>query len=216
MSEKEESYKLAYEEIIDYLIDSCTSNKFSESDKKYAGFGGSFINCSYRDDPKPEKGDLIRLGSAFNKEFRLSWYLDERRHYYEDEDGTKSTTRYESEWLLKSIKTGNLCWWSNVSLSFFDREKLKEWPQWKWNDRQFEFKDKWWKVCYKEKDAYITLPLLPEFGEGHEVTLGTRTRFGMDDYKPTKTFSDYRKLTKKILGEFYDECVNNRLEKKNG
>lgn len=218
MSEKEKSYSRAYDNLVDYIISFCSTSTYYDENNSYKNWPGlyGFVGTSFSRNLKPEKGDLIRLESANSHEYRLSWYIEERKHYYKNEDGTQDDDRYESEHLLKSVKTGNLCWWSNVGISYYQREQLDSHPEWKWNDRQFEFKDEWWKLCYNDKDAYIILPLLPEFGENYEVTIGTRTRFGWDDYVPKKTFPDYRKLTKKILGDFYDECVKNRPEKKNG
>jgi hypothetical protein len=151
---------------------------------------------------KAQPGDLIAMQSAPTSKWYLSWLVKEERR----EDGFR-------HYLLESIEDGALCWWTNVGMDFMDREVIKDHPSWRWTDRQYAFKDRWWSVCYKEKDAYITLPLYPEFGDDFAVTLGTRTRHGFDDHRPRKTFPDWRKLTKKQMAEFYDECVASKPSK---
>lgn len=221
VSEKEKSYTRAYREIINYIVWFATSSSYHQEDGSVRTSGGlhGFFPEGYRSDG-PERrakpGDLIRLGSVIRaNEWYLSWYVDEIKHWYKNEDGTIDEERgYEREHLLKSIETGNLCRWSNVSISYFDRKALNENMNlsWKWDDRQFEFKDKWMKLCEIDKDAYIIRPLYPIFGNGYEVTLGTRRRWNHGEenpYLPTKKYPDYRKVTKAMMSRFYDDCVKN-------
>lgn len=216
--DKQNSYTRAFRVIINYIISSATTNAFYGDDdgkaKKYPGYVAFYPDGYLEDSPdrRAKVGDLVRLGSVIRpNEWYLSWYMGETKHYYKNEDGTiEDENRYESTYLLKSIETGNLCNWSNVSLAYFDRKTLEDFPSWKWNDRQFEFNDKWMHICEVEKDAYLIRPLYAEFGEGYEVTLGTRQRWNHSNpYLPKKTFPDYRKVTKTIMADFYDECVAN-------
>lgn len=145
-------------------------------------------------------GDLVSLSSAPVSEWYLSWVVE-----FDANDGYP---RY----LLESIETGKLCWWHNVSVHYMDRQQLADFPHWRWTDRQWAFKDRWWKVCYKRYDAYLTLPLFPVFGDdGLSVTLGTRKRWNEPHDSPSRRFVDFRKVTMKMMEDFYNECV--RTEK---
>lgn len=141
-------------------------------------------------------GDLVSLSSAPVSEWYLSWVVEF--------DYNGGNPRY----LLDSIETGKLCWWHNVSVNYMDRKIVAENPQWRWSDRQWAFKNRWWKVCFKRCDAYLILPVFPTFGDdGLSVTIGTRPRYSMGDHYPTRRFLDYRKVTMKMMEDFYNECV---------
>lgn len=140
-----------------------------------------------------EIGDLVSLTSAPDSKWYLSWVRD-----YDRNDGWP---RY----LLESIEDGALCWWENVGINIYSRERVAERPTWQWDDKQFAFNDRWSKVCFKRHDAYIVLPMLPVF-DGKSVTLNVRIRFGWSDYHNPKTFPNWKKLTMKEMGEFYQEC----------
>lgn len=143
----------------------------------------------------PQIGDLIVLKSAPVSKFYLGWLVAT--------DSKAGWPRY----LVQSIDDGTQCWWHNVGIDHFNRKTLAENEHWRWSDKQYEFKDRWWKVCFKEKDAYLTVPLYPEFGPEFQVTLGTRKRHGMGDPALKKTFQDWRKVTKAMMAQFYDECA---------
>lgn len=144
---------------------------------------------------EPQVGDLAALGSAPVSKWYLSWIIEIERF--------ATGNRY----LLESIEDGELSWWENVGISYLEREVVLDHPEWRWTDRQHAFNDRWRMVCFKERDAYITLPTMPVFGDGFSVTLGTRTRFSLNDHRPVKTFPDWRKVTKTMMAEFYDECA---------
>ena len=152
------------------------------------------------DHKKVQVGDLIVLGSAPITKWYLSWLIDIK----------VGASMFENQYLCESIETGELMWWHNICISFIERELVADQPQWRWTDRQFAFNDRWEKVCRKDCAAYIVLPTGPIFGDGFEVTLGTRTRHQFDDYRGTKTFDDWRKVTKTMMAEFYNECVTAR------
>lgn len=219
VKELEKSYSRAHREIINYIMWFATSNSYYQEDGSVRNHGSlyGFFSQGYRKDG-PERrakpGDLIRIGSVIHaNEWYLSWYVKETKHWYKNDDGTNDEEHgYESEHLLKSTETGKLCNWSNVGISYFDRKALEENPQWKWNDRQFEFNDRWMGLYEKSRDAYMFPPVCSSFGEGYEVTLRIRERYGgLKDsaYAPSKLFHDYRKVTNKIMKEFHAECVLN-------
>lgn len=142
-------------------------------------------------------GDLVALQSAAPSKWYLGWLISrERPEGWHDEQYT-----------IESIEDGELCNWSNVSLIYYDRSQVSGHPEWRWTDRQHQFNDRWKRVCYKDRDAYIYLPIQPAFHQDGSVTLGTRTRFGLDDTRPTRLFPDWRKVTKATMLAFYDEAV---------
>lgn len=221
MKNKEQSYKRAYREIINAIVNYSTTHVYiDETGKKqrHPGMYG-FFSEGYRDeaDLRAKPGDLVKLGSVRGAtEWYLSWYIKEIRHWYKNSDGSIDTERgYESEHIVKSIETGELCRWSNVGIYYCDRDEIRE--NWRWNDRQFEFSDRWFRLCDNEKEAYLLRPFYPEFGENGEVTLTMRRRHealvSEEAYLPSKTFPDYRKVTKKHMSDFYDQCEANNSRK---
>lgn len=185
---------IARDAILFHVLQFCVGTTFS--DGKTHCFGKSFHNVDFQSKAQVQPGDLVRLRSIRLHQWSLCW-LHEIRN-----DG--------QEFLCENIETGEMCWWSNVGVEYLDRETVEAHPEWRWTDRQHEFNQRWNRVCYKDHDAYITLPVRAKFGGGFEVTLGTRTRFGFDDYLPSKTFADWRKVTKAMMGEFYEKCVAER------
>lgn len=182
----------ARDAILYHILQFAVARTYS-GDERSIAFGKHFHPTGLGSDETVQVGDLVRLTSIRMHRWSICW-LHEIRH-----DG--------QEFLCESIESGEFCWWSNVGIEYYDRETIEAHPEWRWTDRQHKFKDRWDRVCYKENDAYITLPVQPKFGEGHEVTLGTRTRFGLDDSRPEKTFTDWRKVTKAMMGEFYQSCA---------
>ncbi len=138
-------------------------------------------------------GDLVALQSAPPSKWYLGWLIEK-----------KWPEGYDSEvFTIESIEDGQLCEWNNVSLTYYDRSQVREHPEWRWTDAQHEFKDRWWSVCYKERDAYIYLPLPPVF-DGDFVELGVRVRFSISETIIRRGFPNWRKTTKKMMREFYD------------
>lgn len=142
----------------------------------------------------PPVGSLCRLTSAPFSKYYLAWMVDYRK------------TNGWDEYLLESIEDGSLCWWSNVGIDYYHPETVKNFPQWRWTDKQFEFHDKWKRAC-KRRDAYIVLPAMSEFTGEFGVTLNTRIRYGLSTESQSKTFPDYRKVKVKDMLEFYDYAV---------
>lgn len=189
----------ARSEILHYVLSFTTSRIFGAADAQaeYPRTSGGltgFVSAG-RDTPV-EIGDLVLLQSAPASKWRLGW-LREMRPLHSD-----------TQYLIESLDDGELCWWRNVSIAFLQRRCVLD--RWQWTDRQFAFADRWNRVCYKERDAYIVRPVPPVFGEEFAVTLGTRTSHGFDDIRPSRTFTDWRKVTKAMMAQCYDECVAER------
>lgn len=183
-----------------YLTQFCISHVWGNGDQKR--ITGNLHGFRSDISTQPEPGDLVILKSAPISKWNLGWLheIETREHGWK-------------HYLIESLDDGSMCWWSNVGIDHLERDLVAEHPEWRWTDRQFEFADRWTRVCREKRDAYITLPVPPTFGEGFEVTLGTRTRHGFDDHRPQKTFPDWRKVTKATMLEFYDECVAARAAK---
>lgn len=167
---------------------------------KYGSSGVSAYTC-FSDNMHPAVGSLVAIQSSPVSKFYLSWV-----EAVEDRDGW-------THYLLESIEDGTLGWWSNVGILAYDSEVVGKHPEWRWTDAQFKFADKWKHACYKERDAYITLPTGPTFHGDGSVTIGTRTRHGFDDHAPQKTFPNWRKVTTGMLLRFYDAAVESRPKK---
>jgi len=144
---------------------------------------------------RAQVGDLVSISSGPPTKWYLSWV----KKIEEGED------RFSHKYLLESIDDGELCWWSNVGLNIYSRDRVKGCVIWQWDDKQFAFNDRWNKAC-KKNGAYIVLPVLPVFGKEWSVVLNVRIRHRISDFRNPKTFPDWRKLTIKQMGEFYKEC----------
>jgi hypothetical protein len=176
--------------ILWYVTQFCLSKRFGE--KQTYGSSTAFNPSGYGLGGA-QIGDLVVPTSTPISEWFLSWLVgvDETRGIF----------------VLESIETGKLCNWSNIGLDYLDRDEVKSHPEWRWSDKQFEFNDRWNRVCFKKHDAYITLPLEVSFGSDYSFALGTRTRFGFDDFRPSETFPDWRKFTMKNMSDFYLKCL---------
>jgi hypothetical protein len=139
-------------------------------------------------------GDLVSLNSAPASKWYLSWVRE-----INPNNGCP-------KYLLESVDDGDLCWWGNVRLNIYSRERVRERPTWQWSDRQFKLYDQWLRVG-KRNDAYIVLPCLPEFKD-ETVTLDCRIRFGLSDFSMPKTFPDWKKLKVREMDAYYKECKN--------
>jgi len=115
-------------------------------------------------------GDLVALQSAPPSKYYLSWLRE-----IDENDGWP---RY----LLESIEDGSLAWWSNVGLSFYDRERSKS-VFWHWDDEQYAFNARWMRIFRR---AYMLVACIPKF-EDKSVTLSIRIRW-TDMIIKSKTF----------------------------
>ncbi len=190
---KPETFNRSRIEILNYIIcfSTCTmygKGAFSFQDEKHA-----FISSLLSYSQIFPIGSLIKLSSAPFSKFYLSWLV-------EIKDGNN---RFDQRFLLKSIEDGSLCWWSNVSISAYSEETLKNFPQWRWNDEQWAFKDRWFRAC---KGAFGTLPKFPEFLDNGGVILSTRKRWDGGVSKTQKTFPSWKKLKSKEMSEYFKSC----------
>ncbi len=139
-------------------------------------------------------GDLISLTSAPPSKWYVSWVRDIKK-----ENGWTS-------YLLESIDDESLCWWSNVGINVYNRERTNNNPDWQWNDKQFSFCDRWYKIA-KRHNSYIVLPVTPKFNKNESVTLDIRIRYSLNDFRCPETFPDWKKLTMKQMNTYYNNCV---------
>ena len=141
----------------------------------------------------PQVGDLVSLTSAPPSKWYLSWLRE-----YDPNNGWP-------KYLLESVDDGELCWWENVGLNVYSRERVANRTSWQWDDEQFAFNDRWNKVCRKN-GAYIVLPCQPVFNTDGSVILNVRIRFQFSDYQNPRTFKNWKKATMKELDAYYKEC----------
>lgn len=188
MKSQIETYVQSRREITNYILSFCTimnwkiSLGLNDSDKEHAFFSTNFGSTL------PIKDDLILLGSvSMSTKWMLSWYIESR-----------PLSNGDTEYLLKSIEDGSLCWWNNVSISYFSRETTARFPQWKWNDRQYEFQRKWDKAVYSIYDK----PRNTIFNEDGSALVSTRKIFN-NEIEKEFVVVDWKKSTigslKKIL-----------------
>jgi len=191
----------ARQQVLHYVLSFCITRQYQDAEapkgvRRYPGSTGFFIEGG--PEGKAQAGDLVILSSAPATKWTIGWLHEP------DETTNPGWPRY----LIESLDDGELCWWQNVGLYLFPRDEIQ--PQWRWTDAQHAFADLWSEVCYKDRDAYVIRPVQPTFGDGHAVTLGTRTSHGFDDIRPTRTFADWRAITRDQMGECYDSCVAER------
>lgn len=138
---------------------------------------------------EPKPGDLVALCSAPPDEWYLSWYLE-----CLDSGGMQKH-------LIESVETGRLAEYGNVSLAIYDREEVACHPEWRWTDRQFAFRDRWIKTCYRTIDNYPLRPNWPVFSNGASVRLALRKHIWQldNDWRYEETFDDWRRVTKKMM-----------------
>lgn len=144
---------------------------------------------------KAEIGDLVSLSSAPDSKWYLSWLCEI--------DPNNGWTKY----LLESVEDGSLCWWENVGLNIYSRERVANNPSWRWSDDQFAFNERWLRICYKKNGAYIVLPLQASFLPDGGLVLDVRIRWGTSDYHNPRTFPNWKKVTLKTMDTYFKECI---------
>jgi len=147
---------------------------------------------------KPQVGDLVSMHSAPASKWYLSWLRDI--------DCTKLNSWGGQNYLLESIEDESLGWWTNIGLKFYDRKEVSENPTWQWTDRQFQFNDRWFRVC-EQYDTYMVRPSQVIFGENNTVTLSVQIRWHSHDYTNPKTFPNWKKVTKKYMEAYFETCL---------
>jgi hypothetical protein len=186
--------------IVDYLLTFAMSRILDgENDEYPKTFGAlvGFVQSSFRDSGRhPIPGDLIRLESCPASKWRLSWLKQ-----------VEPLAGGDKRYLCQSIVDGELCWWSNVGVSYFHRLTTSRHPEWRWNDEQHAFRAKWIKAC-KRHDPYIYLPIDPDFNADGSAVVGTRVRHGIGTERPTRIVQNWKRATLKALGEHYLSMVD--------
>lgn len=190
MEKKIDTRNRARIDILNHIICFGTCNEYGEGkavpafyDDKYA-FTSDFRSEDY------VNGDLIKIGSAGFSKYYLSWYVEKR-----DTNGF-------TEHLLQSIEDGSLCWWSNVSLSRFNRGTVANNEKWKWTDAQFEFYDKVLR-CKKRSGTYERFAGIT-FNEDCSVEI--RKRGSFEDYKGKHILvPNWKKAKLKEIVEFFKD-----------
>lgn len=137
---------------------------------------------AYKSDVVPKLGDLVMLQSAPQSEWHLSYFVEDCPDGYH---------------LLESVKTGELMRWGNVGLLVLNEEVIGAGEPARWNDAQFDFRDKFVKVSRKA-DFYISIPFIAGF-EGDKVKITFRTRFSFDDVLTLIEPFHWPKITQKKL-----------------
>ena len=149
---------------------------------------------------QPQIGDLVSMSSAPPSKWYVSWIRD-----YDPNNGWP-------KYLLESIEDQSLCWWENVGINVYSRERVKENPQWQWNDRQYALESRWCKVC-KKNEVYPIRPCQPKFNQNGSVELNVRVHiFFESDFHNPKIFPNYKKLTLREMTSYYLDCVEKYKE----
>lgn len=196
---KTPTYTRAHKLILDYILQFCTNMTLYDQSlgrKRQIGASVGFYPLDGEERKTLCPGDLILVKSAAAGKWRLSWFIESDR----------PAGWIEDRYALASIEDREECWWSNIGITRFDPEEIKLHDNWRWNDEQFEFNDKWFKAC-KQEDAYIYLPVSVRFVAGFQAEIGVRSRWGLTEYRPTRMIEDYRKVTYKTLRALYLEMV---------
>lgn len=191
---KADTYYRSKIDILNYVLNFCTK-KYYESGMRFDNEKTFKGGLNGHEAPI---GSLCILSSAPFTKWYLSWLLE-----YKPDEG------YGGTFLLKSVEDGSLCNWSNVSVFYLPLSLTDRFPQWKWTDRQYNLWDRWNRAA-KRRDAYITLPCMPEFTDDGGVVLSTRERFSLSPYSPKKKFDNWKEVKLKDMLAFYDEAVANK------
>ncbi len=189
------SYQRSYEMILDYLLQFSmsiiTSDQPESQHPRTFGSTVGFVTGSFSS-AGAQVGDLIRLTSTQDKEYRLGWLIATR------------LVGHDTEYLIQSLKTGKFCWWSNVGVDYFHRTTLGYHPEWKWTDEQHEFNDRWMGACQEYHDPYIWPPLWADFNDDGTVSVGVRMRHDQEgDPRPTIKLTNWQSARRKGLADVY-------------
>lgn len=141
-------------------------------------FGGAFLSSDVR------AGDLVALQAAPVSDWSFSWVID-----VDKSDEERIGPRY----LLESIFTGEQVWWSNVGVSYYDREKIDE--SWRWTDRQWVFCDRWLRTCAKNYNSSpsILVAAYPKFNDDGSAIMRARKKWTSDIFEIP--IENWKKLT---------------------
>lgn len=131
-------------------------------------------------DPKP--GDLVMLSCAPPSAWHLSFYRERLPNDCH---------------LLESVKTGEVCSWTNVGFHVIDEDKAGLSDRIRWTDAQLEFAEKFTKAN-RRADFHMNLPYIDRF-DGELVHVCFRTRYGIDEIRTSVMPIRWQKVTIKAL-----------------
>lgn len=184
----------AQRNILFYIMEFSLSRVFGCEKRTHGGLYD--FSFQYEDENhRAEPGDLVVLTSGKPGTCNLGWLISRER----------PNPGWFEYFTIENVNDGEIATWPNVGLMYFNREQRRRHPEWRWTDRQYAFNKKWMRCCFKERDAYMYLPVQSSFEvDSFAVTLTMRTRFGLGDVYPSVTFPDWRKVTKAMMLKFYD------------
>jgi hypothetical protein len=211
---KQESKSLARLNILNHIVTFFTMKYFGGNTYSIGMKEHTFYTCSHNLSSNsneikeyPPIGSLCMISAAPTSIYYLSWLKDIK---------IGSSGCFDTEYLLESIEDGNKsCWWSNVGIYYIPLETINKYPEWKWNDKQYQFKDRWYR-CKKRRDEYQVLPYVPIFNDD-DLSVVLRTRIKWSDINNSfteKTFDNYKKVSLKDMLEFYDYSIKLYKDKK--
>lgn len=168
-----------------------------------------FIPSGWASTEPVQPGDLIIMSAAPASKWAIGWL----RMIEQGTDGRR--------YLIESLEDGEVCWWTNIGLSYMPRDDIKQ--QYRWSDRQFAFNKRW--VCLDREASPSIRVQMCQFDRGAAVaekgvTISIRQRWGShesDAIPPiTRHFPNYRKVTipmlKAALAEMTSEFESIRKE----
>jgi len=179
-------------EILNFVVGFCSVKYYGENQFATCKKENSFHSTGF-DKQLPPIGSLCRVEFSKSTKWYLGWLKKIK-------DGNN---RFDMQYLIESIEDGSLCWWSNISISHLPLETTDKFPEWKWTDKQWDFKKRWWNACYKKRDAYIIRPMFPVFNDDGSVVLKFRQMFSNGIFTERK-IDNWKKATVKEMVEFYD------------
>jgi hypothetical protein len=191
-------FDIAHQKLTDYLLHFCVSriyggdNAAQESPRTFGGHAG-FVALELSGEPGLKEGDLLLLTGHRQSKWRMAWLKRVRN------------TGVEQQYLIQATHgDGETTWIDNVQASYFHRPTLQAHPEWRWTNEQHMFADQWLEAVMDRRETTLITPMIPVFF-GDSAVLKARGRFGLSDYKPSKTIPDFRQLSKDDLLRCYDE-----------
>lgn len=175
--------------IMNFVLSFCITYESSDGrlSPSIHGFRSTWSNI------KAEVGDLVILQSCGPNKWQIGWLVE------------ITTLPHDIMYTVESLDDGSLCNWTNVGISYLNREIVAENPRWRWTDRQFAFASRWSKTCRHQENGQTYIE--PKFQPDGSVMLRTRTRWSNPSEITERSFPDWKKVTKAIMAECYAEIV---------
>lgn len=152
----------------------------------------SIPSLSYRRWDTPEVrnnravvGDLVSLSCQNPSNWYLSWVVQVG----------------DSDYILESVETGELCRWYNISINIYDRVRIESNPSWRWTDKQHKLNNRWLKVCNLWNAAYLCRPMDIEYTDTGCV-FKVYKLFDRGNIK-SKNITNWKNITMKEMDKIY-------------